>query len=117
MSQSRPQENSNINISVPLTIINDMLYSKIKETDTIYSDKELQGKAIIAGKNITLFKFKPRLKLKKNIGIPIPVTDGRPKLTAQAWFHFSPIDDEKTQDEEYAKYQDPISGTSRSEGY
>jgi len=48
MSQSRPQENSNINISVPLTIINDMLYSKIKETDTIYSDKELQGKAIIA---------------------------------------------------------------------
>jgi len=83
-----------------------MLYSKIKETDTIYSDKELQGKAIIAGKNITLFKFKPRLKLKKNIGITI--TNGRPKLTAQAWFHFSPIDDEKTQDEEYAKYQDPL---------
>ena len=26
MSQSRPQENSNININVPLTIINDMLY-------------------------------------------------------------------------------------------
>ncbi len=34
----------------------------VKEADPIY-DKELQGKAIVAGKNITLLKFKPKLKL------------------------------------------------------
>src|SRR5215213_1357974 len=104
MIESPPQGNSNINISVPLSVITEM-YSKIKETDPIYSNKELQGKAIIAGKNITLFKFKPRLKLKKTIEI---TPNDRPELTAQAWFHFSPIDDEKIQDEEYDEYQDPL---------
>jgi hypothetical protein len=108
MSESQPQDNRNIDITVPLSVITEM-YSKIKETDPIYSNKELQGKAIIAGKNITLFKFKPRLKLKKNIEITPPTTpNGRPELTAQAWFHFSPIDDEKTQDEEYDKYPDDL---------
>src|SRR5215211_7957134 len=85
---------SNISITVPLDIINDMLYSKAfaeETTDPIYGKDILQGKAIIAGKNITLLKFRPKLKLKE---AKITHTNGRPKLSALAWFHFSPTDDE-----------------------
>jgi hypothetical protein len=100
---------NDINITVPLPIINEMLYHKIfvkepdpfvKEPDPIY-DKELQGKAIIAGKTITLLRFKPKLKLKQPIEI-ITNANGRPKLKATAWFHFSPADDEDNQ--EHNKY-------------
>jgi hypothetical protein len=98
--------NNNISISVPLDIINDWLYSKIfvEETDPIYGKDILQGKAIIAGKNITLLKFKPKLKLKE-VKIQRPDhANERPKLRAKAWFHFSPLEDENNHDEHSYDY-------------
>jgi len=113
MSEKGGKDNSNITIKVPLQIINDSLYSKtfVEETDPIYGKDILQGKAIVAGKNITLLKFKPKLKLKK-VEIIKP-KNGRPKLSAEAWFHFSPPDDdENNHDKDYdydiAKAQHPI---------
>jgi len=106
-----------ITINVPLEIINDM-YTKIfvkktdpfaKEADPIYNE-ELQGKAIVAGKNITLLKFKPKLKLGEQIQIEHNdgnnTPNGRPKLRGTAWFHFSPLD-EKVDQETYELH--PIS--------
>lgn len=93
--------NNNISISVPLDIINDRLYSKtfVEETEPVYGKDILQGKAIIAGKNITLLKFKPKLKLEK-VKIERPErANERPKLSAKAWFHFSPLEDENNHDE------------------
>ena len=89
-----------ISITIPLEIINDMLYSKtfVEETDPIY-DKELQGKAIIAGKNVTLLRFRRRLKLTQ---IQIrTTTNGRTKLAAKPEFHFSPTDDEDNHEDDY----------------
>ena len=89
-----------ISITVPLEIIYDKLYSKtfVEETDPIY-DKELQGKAIIAGKNVTLLRFRPRLKLTQ---IQIrTTTNGRPKLAAKPLFHFSPTVDEDNHEDDY----------------
>jgi hypothetical protein len=114
MSEKGRQGDSNISIKVPLQIINDSLYSKtfVEETDPIYGKDILQGKAIIAGKNITLLKFRPKLKLKE-VEIIKP-KNGRPKLSAQAWFHFSPPeDDENNHDNDYpdidiSKAKDPI---------
>lgn len=93
------------------------MYSKIfvkktdpfaKEADPIYSE-ELQGKAIVAGKNITLLKFKPKLKLGEKIKIEHNdsnnTPNGRPKLRGIAWFHFSPLDEKLDQE----TYDDPIS--------
>ena len=93
--------NNNISISVPLDIINKWLYSKtfVPETGPIYGKDILQGKAIIAGKNITLLKFKPKLNLTDVKIEPPKGPDGRPKLHAKAWFHFSPSDDENNHDE------------------
>ena len=104
-AQQAQQADSNIRITVPLEVINKMLYSEITETDAIYNN-EVRGKAIIAGKNITLFRFKPKLKLKKEI--KLEANNARPKLHANAWFHFSPIEDENHEDNDYKVYNDPI---------
>jgi hypothetical protein len=114
MSEKGRQSDSNINIKVPLHIINDSLYSKtfVEESDPIYGKDILQGKAIIAGKNITLLKFRPKLKLKE-VEIIKP-KNGRPRLSAKAWFHFSPPeDDENNHENDYpdidiSKAKDPI---------
>jgi hypothetical protein len=86
-----------INITVPLSKINE-LYSNtfVQETDPIYV-KELHGKALMAGKSITLLKFRPKLKLKLEGEIIKKGSNGRPMLSAQAWFHFSPTDNENNQ--------------------
>jgi hypothetical protein len=98
MNQKEAQGESNISITVPLRSINNMLYSKtfVEETDPVY-ENTLHGKAIIAGKNITLLSFRPKLRLKN---VEITHNNGRPKLSAQAWFHFSPSDDENNHDED-----------------
>src|SRR5215217_4419704 len=113
MNEKENQEtsNNNISITVPLDIINKWLYSKtfVEETDPIYGKDILQGKAIIAGKNITLLKFKPKLNLTGVIIEPPKGPDGRPKLHAKASFHFSPSDDENNHDDytyEIAKTKD-----------
>lgn len=91
MNEKELQRDNNISIHVPLMIFNDMLYSKtfVNETDSIY-DKELQGKAMIAGKNVTLLRIKPQLKLRE---VVIRSNNGRPKLYGKAWFHFSSTGD------------------------
>jgi hypothetical protein len=89
-----------------------MLYSKtfVEETDPVYR-KDILGKAIIAGKNITLLRFMPEVRLNN---VKITDNNGRPKLSAQAWFHFSPSDDENNHDDDsyppghIAKAQDNI---------
>jgi len=110
MTQKEGQGESNISITVPLRVINDMLDSNtfVEETEPLYGKNVLQGKSIIAGKNITLLKFRPSLKLKK---VKIERDNGRPKLFAQAWFHFSPSHDENDHDDpryNIAKAQDDL---------
>ena len=97
MNEKEAEGDNHINITLPLKIINEMLYSKtfVKETDPIY-DKELRGKAMIAGKNVTLLKFRPKVKLKQ---IKINPTNGRAKLYAQASLEFSPTAEENNQEE------------------
>jgi len=82
-----------ISITVPLSNINEM-YKRtfVDETEPIYNT-ELQGKAMIAGKNINLLRFRPKLKL-KIIEIKQGPNGGRPIISGIAWFHFSPTDDE-----------------------
>jgi hypothetical protein len=93
------QRESNISITVPLDSISNMLYSKafVEETDPVYGKDVLQAKATIAGKNITLLRFRPKLRLKN---VKIIQNNGRPKLSAEAWFHFSPSDDKNNHDDD-----------------
>jgi len=106
MSEKEVQQD--VRISVPLKIIND-LYSKtfVKGTDPIYN-KELQGKAMIAGKTVTLLKFRPRLKLSEISIINPKDPKDRPKLFAKASFYFSAPDDENNQNEDTEPIANPV---------
>jgi hypothetical protein len=99
MSQKEAQGESNISITVPLDSISNMLYSKafVEDTDAVFGKNILQAKATIAGKNITLLRFRPKLTLKN---VKIKENNGRPKLSAEAWFYFSPSDDKNNHDDE-----------------
>jgi hypothetical protein len=112
MTQKEAQGESNISITVPLdSIISNMLYSKafVEGTDPVYGKGILQAKATIAGKNITLLKFnRPNVTLKN---VKIKENNGRPKLSAEAWFHFSPSDDKNNHDDE--SYPDGHIGKAR----
>jgi hypothetical protein len=115
MSQKEAQGESNISITVPLDSINKMVYSNafVEETAPIYGKDILQAKAIIGGKNITLLRFRPKLTLEnvKIENVKIKENKGRPKLSAEAWFYFSPSDDKNNHDDE--SYPDDHLGKAR----
>jgi hypothetical protein len=93
-----------ISLTIPIFHISDKIYSKTfdEESDPIYQE-ELQGKAIVAGKSVTLLRLKPTLRL-RDIKIPSESSEGNGKakaeLTGKAWFHLLPKDDAKTHDED-----------------
>jgi hypothetical protein len=92
-----------ISIIIPISQISEKIYSKTfdEESDPIYQ-KELQGRAIIAGKSITLLRFKPTLRLQDiKIASGNKGENGKAKaeLTGKAWFHLLPKEDAKTHDE------------------
>jgi hypothetical protein len=101
-----------VSITIPISHISTKIYSKTfdEESEPIYQ-QELQGKAIIAGKNITLLRFKPTLRL-RDVKIESPSKGGNSKakaeLTGMAWFHLLPKDDAKTHDENsyYSRQQE-----------
>jgi hypothetical protein len=106
-----PASDNEISLTIPISYISDKIYSKTfdEESDPIYQE-ELQGKAIIAGKSVTLFRLKPTLRL-RDIKIDSGSSDNKQEssegngkakaeLTGQAWFHILPKDDTKTHDED-----------------
>ena len=99
-----------ISLTIPISHISDKIYSKTfdEESDPIYQE-ELQGKAIIAGKSVSLLRLKPTLRL-LDIKIESASSDNKPEssegnakakaeLKGKAWFHLFPKDDAKTHDE------------------